>query len=129
MIKYEIEGGSLPVVICYPQEGETLCTQSGAMSWMSPNIKMDTNSGAESTDGINIFLKTIDGETTEIKCKLSDPVSSIIEQYKKSNHIENKVQILLTFKGKSLNPNEKVEKYDIQSDEVLHVIVRLPGGR
>lgn len=90
---------------------------------------MDTNSGAESTDGINIFLKTIDGETTEIKCKLSDPVSSIIEQYKKSNHIENKVQILLTFKGKSLNPNEKVEKYDIQSDEVLHVIVRLPGGK
>jgi hypothetical protein len=56
-------------------------------------------------------------------------VSFIIEQYKKTNHIENKVQILLTFKGKSLNPNEKVEKYDIQSDEVLHVIVRLPGGR
>lgn len=45
MIKYEIEGGSLPVVICYPQEGQTLCTQSGAMSWMSPNMNMETNSG------------------------------------------------------------------------------------
>ena len=45
MIKYEIEGGSLPVVICYPEMGQTLCTQSGAMSWMSPNMKMDTNSG------------------------------------------------------------------------------------
>ena len=45
MIKYEIEGENLPVVICYPQAGETLCTESGAMSWMSPNIKMDTNSG------------------------------------------------------------------------------------
>ena len=45
MIKYEIEGGSLPVVICYPQAGETLCTQSGAMSWMSPNMEMTTNSG------------------------------------------------------------------------------------
>ena len=45
MIKYEIEGGSLPVVICYPEDGETLCTQSGAMSWMSPNMQMATNSG------------------------------------------------------------------------------------
>ncbi len=45
MIKYEIEGGSLPVLICYPEAGETLCTQSGAMSWMSPNMQMTTNSG------------------------------------------------------------------------------------
>ncbi len=45
MLKYEIEGGNLPVVICYPEEGQTLCTESGAMSWMSPNMKMDTNTG------------------------------------------------------------------------------------
>ena len=45
MIRYEIEGGSLPVVICYPNAGQTLCTQSGAMSWMSPNMEMVTNSG------------------------------------------------------------------------------------
>ena len=45
MIKYEIEGGHLPVVICYPEEGETLCTESGAMSWMSPNMVMETNAG------------------------------------------------------------------------------------
>ena len=45
MIKYEIEGGHLPVVICYPEVGQTLCTESGAMSWMSPNMHMETNSG------------------------------------------------------------------------------------
>lgn len=45
MIRYEIEGGNLPVVICYPEAGQTLCTESGAMSWMSPNMKMDTNTG------------------------------------------------------------------------------------
>ena len=45
MIKYTIEGGNLPVVICYPEEGQTLCTESGAMSWMSPNMQMDTNTG------------------------------------------------------------------------------------
>ena len=45
MIKYEIEGGNLPVVICYPEAGQTLCSERGAMSWMSPNMKMDTNTG------------------------------------------------------------------------------------
>ena len=45
MLKYEIEGGNLPVVICYPEAGQTICTQSGAMSWMSPNMNMETNSG------------------------------------------------------------------------------------
>ena len=45
MIKYEIEGGHLPVVICYPEVGQTLCTESGAMSWMSPNMQMETNTG------------------------------------------------------------------------------------
>lgn len=45
MIKYEIEGGHLPVVICYPEANQTLCTESGAMSWMSPNMQMDTNTG------------------------------------------------------------------------------------
>ena len=45
MMKYEIEGGNLPVVICYPEAGQTLCSESGAMSWMSPNMRMDTNTG------------------------------------------------------------------------------------
>lgn len=45
MLKYQIEGGNLPVVICYPESGQTICTQSGAMSWMSPNMDMQTNSG------------------------------------------------------------------------------------
>lgn len=45
MIKYSIEGDSLPVVICYPENGETLRTEKGAMSWMTPNMKMETNTG------------------------------------------------------------------------------------
>ena len=45
MLNYKIDGGHLPVVICYPEPGQTLCTESGAMSWMSPNMHMETNSG------------------------------------------------------------------------------------
>ncbi len=60
MIKYEIEGGNLPVVICYPEAGQTLCTESGAMSWMSPNMKMDTNTGG----GLKkMFGRLISGES------------------------------------------------------------------
>ena len=44
-MKYEIKGGNLPVVICTLQPGETMVTESGAMSWMSPNMKMETISG------------------------------------------------------------------------------------
>lgn len=45
MIRYEIEGGNLPVVICYPEAGQTICAENGAMSWMSPNMNMDTTTG------------------------------------------------------------------------------------
>ena len=45
MIRYEIEGGNLPVAICYPEQGQVICTQRGAMSWMSPNMVMNTTSG------------------------------------------------------------------------------------
>lgn len=45
MLKYEIEGGNLPVLLCYPEAGQSICTESGAMSWMSPNMRMDTNTG------------------------------------------------------------------------------------
>lgn len=45
MLRYEIEGGQLPVLICYPEIGQTLCTERGSMSWMSPNMVMETNAG------------------------------------------------------------------------------------
>lgn len=43
-MKYEIKGDSLPVVICELENGEKMITESGAMSWMSPNMKMETSS-------------------------------------------------------------------------------------
>ena len=43
-MRYEIKGGNLPVVICTLDGGESMFTESGAMSWMSPNMKMETTS-------------------------------------------------------------------------------------
>ncbi len=59
-MKYSIEGEPLPVVICQLQAGEKMITQSGAMSWMSPNMKMETNSGG----GIGkVFSRAFSGES------------------------------------------------------------------
>lgn len=44
-MKYEIKGGNLPYVVCNLDPNETVITESGAMSWMSPNMKMETTSG------------------------------------------------------------------------------------
>ncbi|MBR4543785.1 MAG: TIGR00266 family protein [Lachnospiraceae bacterium] len=44
-MKYSIEGEPLPVVICTLDANETMITESGAMSWMSPNMKMETVGG------------------------------------------------------------------------------------
>ncbi len=44
-MRYRIEGGNLPVVICELEQGETMITESGAMSWMSPNMELETSAG------------------------------------------------------------------------------------
>ena len=57
-MRYEIKGTPLPVAICYLEENETMITEKGAMSWMSPNMKMETKSG-----GIgSAFSKAFSGE-------------------------------------------------------------------
>ena len=45
MKKYEVLGGNLPVVVCELSAGESMITESGSMSWMTPNMKMETISG------------------------------------------------------------------------------------
>ncbi len=44
-MQYSIEGEPLPVVICQLSDGEKMITERGAMSWMSPNMRMETVGG------------------------------------------------------------------------------------
>lgn len=43
-MRYQIQGETLPVVICELEAGERMITEGSAMSWMSPNMKMETTS-------------------------------------------------------------------------------------
>ena len=43
-MKYQIVGDTLPAVICQLEPGEKMITEGGGMSWMSPNMLMETTS-------------------------------------------------------------------------------------
>ena len=44
-MKYQIHGEPMPVVICNLDPNETMISEAGAMSWMSPNMEMQTSGG------------------------------------------------------------------------------------
>ena len=44
-MKYQILGDNLPVVVCELEAGESLISERGSMSWMTPNMVMETTSG------------------------------------------------------------------------------------
>lgn len=96
MLRYTIEGDNLPVVICYPEANQTLCSETGAMSWMSPNIKMDTNSGGgikkalgRMLAGESLFMNefTAQGDTGTIAFASSFPGSIIPYEVSPGNSI------------------------------------------
>ncbi|MBQ1704829.1 MAG: TIGR00266 family protein [Clostridia bacterium] len=58
-MKYEIQGEPMPVVICQLQDGESMISESGAMSWMSPNMRMETVGGGAG----KVFGRMFSGES------------------------------------------------------------------
>ena len=58
-MRYEIKGGSFPVVVCELENGEKMVTEKGAMAWMSPNIQMETSGGGLG----KMFSKMFSGES------------------------------------------------------------------
>lgn len=59
-MKYEIIGTPFPAVVCTLEQGQKMKCQSGAMSWMSANMKMETTSGG----GIGkVFSRALSGDS------------------------------------------------------------------
>ncbi len=57
-MEYFIKGGNLPVVICKLKKGETMLTESGGMIWMTPDMKMETETGGAG----QMFSRMLSGE-------------------------------------------------------------------
>lgn len=58
-MRYEMKGGSFPVVVCNLDSGEQMITEKGSMVWMSPNMKMETRGGGFG----KMFSKMFAGES------------------------------------------------------------------
>ena len=58
-MRYEIKGGSFPVVICQVESGKQMITEKGSMVWMSPNMQMETSGGGLG----KMFSKAFSGES------------------------------------------------------------------
>ena len=58
-MRYEIKGGSFPVVECQLESGEQMITERGSMVWMSPNMQMETKGGGLG----RMFSKVLSGES------------------------------------------------------------------
>ena len=51
-MKYDIKGTPFPVVTCRLEKGETMITEKGAMSWMTSQMKMETNTNGGFMKGL-----------------------------------------------------------------------------
>ena len=58
-MKYELKGGSFPIVTCELENGEQMITEKGSMVWMSPNMQMETRGGGFG----KMFSKALSGES------------------------------------------------------------------
>ena len=58
-MQYEIKGGAFPVVVCQLASGESMITEKGSMTWMTPNMQMQTSGGGVG----KMFSKALSGES------------------------------------------------------------------
>ena len=82
-MNYQIQGDNLPVVLISLEAGEQVRTEGGGMSWMTPNMKMETSGGglgkmfSRAVSGESIFqnIYTAEGGPGMIACASSFPGS------------------------------------------------------
>lgn len=58
-MQYEIQGTPYPVAVLNLNAGESVLCQSGAMTWMTPNMRMETKTGGLG----KMFSRAISGES------------------------------------------------------------------
>lgn len=59
-MEYEIKGGAFPMVICRLKQGESMQDETGAMTYMTTGIKMETNTGGGLLKGLG---RALSGDT------------------------------------------------------------------
>jgi uncharacterized protein (TIGR00266 family) len=117
-MQYQILGGELPAVVCTMEPGESVITERGGMSWMTPNMRMQTQAGgvgkalgrmfageamfqnkytAEGSQGLIAFASSFPGEIRAISIT---PDHSIIAQKRAFLAATEGVELSIHFRKK-----------------------------
>ncbi len=78
---------------------------------------------------LQIFIKTLNGETITIQANSSDKIITIKEKIQKKQDNLLPSHQRLIFGGKQLEDDKTLMDYNIQSEATLHLVVRLKGGQ
>ena len=75
---------------------------------------------------LQLFIKTLTGETIVIQVSPNDSIKKIKEEIDKKKNILPRQQKLM-FNGKELNDNGIINEYNIENNSTIHLIIRLTG--
>ena len=75
---------------------------------------------------LQLFVKTITGETIDIKVEPNDSIIKIKDEISKKKDIHPKQQKLM-FNGKELIDNRKINECGIENYSTIHLIIRITG--
>ena len=78
---------------------------------------------------LQIFIKTLNGDTITIQANSSDKIITIKEKIQKKQDNLLPSHQRLIFGGKQLEDDKTLMDYNIQSEATLHLVVRLKGGQ
>ena len=78
---------------------------------------------------LQIFIKTLNGETITIQANSSDKIITIKEKIQKKQDNLLPSHQRLIYGGKQLEDDKTLMDYNIQSEATLHLVVRLKGGQ
>ena len=70
-MQYKIVGEPMPAVICELESGESMITERGSMSWMSPNMEMKTTANGA---GMIAFASSFPGAIRVVEVTPDRPV-------------------------------------------------------
>ena len=93
---------------------------------MDENVTYDIEQSFSET--IDVHLKTMHGDIDTMRVPNDTKVKDLIKQYMELKDNQENSKIYLSYKGKLLSPEKLLSDYQLGSDCILYVSIRMPGG-